>query len=44
MFYRYCKIGAMRPKSYSQFFDLDIRYEVHHLTITKTGDLITLPF
>ncbi len=37
------KLGAMRPKSYSQFFDLDLDTSAS-ANYTKTGDLITLPF
>jgi len=37
------KLGAMRPKSYSQFFDLDLDTTASS-NYTKTGDLITLPF
>ena len=33
----------MRPKSYSQFFDLDLDTSAS-ANYTKTGDLITLPF
>ena len=37
------KLGAMRPKSYSQFFDLELDTSASS-NYTKTGDLITLPF
>ena len=37
------KLGAMRPKSYSQFFDIELDTSASN-NYTKTGDLITLPF
>ena len=37
------KLGAMRPKSYSQFFDIELDTNASN-DYTQTGDLITLPF
>ena len=37
------KLGAMRPKSYQQFFDIELDTAASS-NYTKTGDLITLPF
>jgi len=37
------KLGAMRPKSYQQFFDISLNTATSS-SYTKTGDLITLPF
>ena len=37
------KLGAMRPKSYSQFFDIELDTNASS-NYTQTGDLITLPF
>ena len=37
------KLGAMRPKSYQQFFDIGLNTATSS-NYTKTGDLITLPF
>ena len=37
------KAGAMRPQSYSQFFDITLN-TARSTNYTKTGDLITLPF
>ena len=37
------KLGAMRPKSYSQFFDIEFN-SVLSSNFQKTGDLITLPY
>ena len=37
------KLGAMRPKSYSQFFDIEFNSALSQ-NFQKTGDLITLPY
>ena len=37
------KLGAMRPKSYSQFFDIEFN-QSSSSNYQKTGDLITLPY
>ena len=37
------KLGVMRPKGYSQFFDIELDTTASS-NYTKTGDLITLPF
>jgi len=37
------KLGAMRPKSYSQFFDIEFNSTLSS-NFQKTGDLITLPY
>jgi len=37
------KLGAMRPKAYSQFFDIALNTPLS-TSFQKTGDLITLPY
>ena len=37
------KAGAMRPQSYSQFFDITLN-TANSTNLKKTGDLITLPY
>ena len=37
------KLGVLRPKSFSQFFDISLNSSTSQ-NYTKTGDLITLPF
>jgi len=37
------KLGAMRPKSFQQFFDISLNTSTSS-SYTKTGDLITLPY
>lgn len=37
------KLGAMRPKSYSQFFDINFESALSS-NFQKTGDLITVPY